>query len=759
MNRDDLIQALSQARTLADQITLAAELDALDSANRRTAAAERSLDWSDTVVRQTLMPVRTLDRHTAASDWLADADVSGGENFHQAAVAEASVWFQKLHPAVKADAEEYIEQARGLARRTAGKYGERAEEAEIAFLDYAGFLNRKVLGASGLPQIQQQVDAFENPSPTPLNPEVFDNFAPPVHPINEGIDGTMTNSLAEGAEEAVAGNNGAPSGYPSQHDGGAGPVSQTPNPPRSASLVAEALKPPSVAIGYTRNLDDFLAAEAAQKDGGAAPFGGEPEPFKAEAASGLDQVQQVADSMENPKPTSLPQDVMFPVMQPWPETNTAEVLDKGGESMPQPGARPSTHTSAKAAEAARQVTADMFGGGDSPHAVPGGETPVANSPQTTPQSPNSGGYDQGVSEGRADAAAGEAPTFSDASSAVSDYVRGYSAGYGQGSAPQPPQDVPASMGGDNGQAQNAAEIAARTEQPLTMAKKTGGRIWDTVRNHIDEGAWLNVHLLHDHGVPASDLRGLHHMEYPGFHAKLHPGGGDDEPESWSRRKPHNHKMKRTSSAMLTVDVSQDADFALGYRYATAWTKADDIVALGNKGVEAGIYAGITDNPANQRDWVAEHRKLASEHPELETRLDAHRSVTASFADRNEDALVRGLYVQAGTSLDLDTMSPVTSPSPQGATPFMGPGTKPPLADAQGSPAAPGGPAPYNGAEPMGAPVVDDPLMQPQVPPVSDQPENLGIGGESPLTGMPQSKAFRQKVQANKLALRQQKREN
>lgn len=810
MTRDQIMQRLASAQSWDEQMQLVAELDALDVEARKTAQAERSLDWAETTVRQTLAPGRTLDRHTASSDWLAEADTDPGENHHHAVIAEASVWFSRLDPDVKADAGEFVEQAKGIARRTAGKYGAQADAAADAFLQYVAFLNRQVLAASGLPQVQQRVDSFENDAPTPLPTDVFDNFAPPIHPINQGVDGTQTNSLAPGAEEAMAENNGGPVGRPSEHDETGEPVSEPQFMPPSArqgshkhagalerakDMTARKghnmrwtamsgpddpwmgrcqgcgasvgvttagiahgstahdlactnrshgmLDAPSVAIGYHMNMDDFLRAEAAkQGSAGGRPFvrkaereggdddgsmpggdipisnphdpdndgdddstprgdtdhdyfdqGGNPRPnrrpahgARKNAASGLDQVQQTVDSFENPKPTSLPMDTMFPIVQPWAEEEAS--YDKGGESQSGGGTgRPSAHNE----RAASRRTADMYGGGDSPHQVPGGETPVANSPATTPPRAGDGDFNKGVAQGQADAAAGDRPSFADNSSAVSDFVRGYVQGYGTGQPSANPQDVPGSMGGDNGQGRNFAEIQQRQQPMLNMASK-----------------------------------GL-----------------------------------TVSAALVTKDVSSDADFQRGYRYARAWKPGEQVVALGSTGEEAGIYAGITDNPRAQGAWRKVHARLGKEHPELNKRMREHQKLGRLLHEAGHQ-VSRGMYVQAATSLDLDTMSPVTTPDPQGATPSEGPGTVPPLRGAPGTPAAPGGPAPYNGAEPLGQPVVPDPLMAepepggiPMLRPHSPDAVNM-TGDSSLLSKSPQTMAFRKRVQAAKLALRQKK---
>lgn len=937
--RDELLHALASARTLQEQVELAAELDSFDQRRTASLAAERSVDWAETAVRQTFTPVRVHEHHTAATDWLAQADLSGGDP-HQKIMAEAAVWFNKLHPAVKADAEEFVEQARGMARRTASRHGEAAPSAERSFMEYVAFLNRQVLAASGLDQVQQLVDSFEKPKPTQLPTDVFDNFAPPVHPINEGVTGTEQNSLAPGAQEAMS-EGGTPAGRPSEHDEGGeyeGPQHGTAEP-RSAALARAnqvtasrghdmhwqqvpgggwhgschgcgsslsviasgqvegtahqvpcghrahgSLGEPTLAIGYKFNLDDFLRAQAgsAERDykfgedpssapngsaddaheeqeagysqgtpdfgytdwlkgkqgsreaGGVAPFvreaerdrlddreedtrakdedhdeddewypprtplddreedtrrqgskkdpdndrdddstdkgdtdddresvwfpdkpgksavrhtapgGGEHAPYsirkvdggyavfndkgerkneepkthtearqfqkalyanvpgaaeeakKHEAASSLPQIQQVVDVHDQPAPTSLPTDVMFPIDQPWPEHTSEEYLGQGGQD---------TGPTNRPRQAARKQ-ADMFGAGDTPHAVPGGSA-ITGPEDNPPARPGSHVYTKGFSDGQSDANSGQRPAFADNSSGASQYVKGYVEGFNssvqQGGGAQ---DVPVSMGGDNGQAVNSGSARTHEEQPLQM--------------------------------------GAAHKTADGV----------------------SEESMRVSASMLSKDVSGDEDFQRGYRWARQWRDGQQIVGLGSKGEEAGIYAGITDNPAQQTSFLKSHQAMAREFPELVERLRSHEEVTRRFAARNPETLTKGLYVQAGTSTDLDTMSPAASPDPNGSTPMMGPGSVPPLRDAPGTPAAPGGASPYNGAEPMGAPVAPDPVLNGATPAAPSTPDSVNMAGDSSLSGSspkmvatklsPQALAFRKRVQQNKLALRRTK---
>jgi len=312
--------------------------------------------------------------------------------------------------------------------------------------------------------------------------------------------------------------------------------------------------------------------------------------------------------------------------------------------------------------------------------------PPFNRPETTPQ-PWASNMDAdaqaGARDGAEDARNGQRPTFMDNSSQVSPYVKAYAESYAQASEQmrgQGPQDVPRSMGGDSGQAANAVDAQTR---------------WQ-----VAQGSRIRV-----------------------------------------------------SAAFVTRRETAQPDFRKGYRFARRWRPGDRLVSRGTPAFEAGLYAGISDSPGIQERWVTAHKSMAGRHPALVARLAAHQSFTAQWATSHPDALVRGLYVYAardddddscdypncgmsasatvngkrlcgehardyrkmlkqqgktaGTSTDLITDGPGTSPDPMGSTPLNGPGTPPP-SGGRGEPARPGGAPPYQGAPPMGAgPVVTD----------------------------------------------------
>lgn len=695
--RDALVQNISKAATLGDQVAAVRALHEFDANRVQAAAVDREIDLANTTVTATLSPGRVHEMHTASTDWLMDVESTSSEQARQASIAEAALWFGRTSSYVKADPEEFGIQAEGFMRREASKHGEHAPDVYQTGLDYIGFLWRRE-AASGLDQIQQTVNPHEDPKATPLPPQVFDNFAPDVHPINGPVVGTETSERAPLLQEVLSEGSGsgspevpgghsttnAPGAYSEVPAGGpadnsSGPLGFADGTDKQASRdFFSGWGSRSVAINHTMTLADFLQAEA---------------------ASGLDQVQQVVDPHEDPKPTALPTDVQFPwLIGPDAYGNGGEqkeavhkqAADRGPSYNPDAldsldlhspgynrafqytegydhglagqerfgyGSRDKAmayglgyqHGQADRGKQASRKQADMFGNSDTPHQVPG--VGVANNPGTTP---NAGAA---YAEGQADAAAGDHPTYSDASSAVPANVKQYSQGYSDEvrkdhGSPAKDFDVPASMGGDNGTGS------------LSAAAKVSDRF-----------------------VKAA-----------------------------SRENP---------------------DFRKGYGFASRWTPGKPLVTTGSAEFESGIFAGIADNPTHREAWTAAHRRQASKNQAFAQRLEIHADYTGHLADQ-------GISLEAATSTDLDTMDPTASPSPTGTTPINGPGTTPPLAG-QEDPAAPGGPAPYNGAEPFGAPAVPTGAPAPQAGPayVNDIP-----GG--PLDGNAKALAFRRRVQASLL---------
>jgi hypothetical protein len=302
-----------------------------------------------------------------------------------------------------------------------------------------------------------------------------------------------------------------------------------------------------------------------------------------------------------------------------------------------------------------------------PHQTTDDTNPPYNTPETSPDpwSQNEGGdYQAGMSAGQSDRSAGERPLFADNSSGVSPYVKGYAQGYGQARSPQGPQDVPRSMGGDSGQAQNAQE-AQRSFQVARASK-------------------------------------------------------------------HTASLRRVSAAFAPDSLMRDPEFRRAYLFALKWRPGQRLVAQGSAKFEAGLYAGITDRPEIQEAWTHAHAVQGGRHRGLIRRIGLHQSFTRKQTGGYGHGTSMYLVRQAGTSTDLITDGPGTSPDPMGATPLNGPGAPPPMGGLS-DPAQAGGASPYQGAPPLpGGPVVPDDVMgRPQQQPQPDGPTVQTYSGMHP----------------------------
>lgn len=683
--RAELVRALKKAASWSEQARLLDELNRFDANIQAQAAQDRELDFADTAVRETLSPVRVHEHHTAATDWMGDADQVDPQ-WSNRVVAEAAMWFGRVPDFVKADREEFSIQAQGMARRVAGPYGLKMEAAQQTFLEYVSFLNGRT-AASGLDQVQQTVDPHDNPKPTPLNPEVFDTFAPEVDPINSGVSGTEDSNRAPMIQEIMQGGSGADAGAPEKPGGHSvddelswappqgmqgdstppldfaqGPSNSNP-PPAPVRQQASLIPAPGMAISHTMNMDQYRArqartaarvealgkctgcgngltvANAADREGMVCKGCARKSASKKEAASGLDQIQQTVDPHDNPKPTGLPPEVAFPLNDDMQEEWTTN-----GTGTAQP----------TAPKVSSFKQADMFGGGDAAHPTVGPAN--TGDPTPTPRADQAGGS----AAGAADAQAGNHPSFADDSSFIPPAAQQYAQGYSSvDPAANVPQNVPPS---------------------LASAK--------------------------------------------------------------------------VSSLLVTAGEMEHADFRKGYGYGSRWTPGTRLVSTGSKEFEAGVYAGISDNPENQRKFVEAHRAVKKSFPKVAARADQHKRVTARVVSKNEVAS-NGLYLsaEAASGIDMATTAPNTSPAADGSTPINGTGRPGPL-NGQQDAAAPGGASPYNGAEPFGTPVVPGASQAPASP----ADALIGGGHMSTTNQVMASKtlAFRQRVQSSLLAERQGK---
>lgn len=185
-NRSDLARMIRQASTGRDVAHAVAALDEFDRRAAALADQDRETDLGARLAAERLTPFPVHERHTAATDWLADFAEPSAADFRTAMIAEASVWYRGLDPAVKADRTELQVQASGRARTLASPYAQRGA-AEREFMTMVGYLHAQ--GASGLPQIDQVTDPNNQPQQTPYPTQVFPTFAPDQDPYNQGVEG------------------------------------------------------------------------------------------------------------------------------------------------------------------------------------------------------------------------------------------------------------------------------------------------------------------------------------------------------------------------------------------------------------------------------------------------------------------------------------------------------------------------------------------------------------------------------------------
>lgn len=668
-DRSELLQRIASAKTFDEQVRLVAQLDDFNRSAQRTAALDREVDLADTSIREAFTPVisRTA-RGSSDSDWL-DTEVADAPFDHSQLIAQAALWFQDVPDFVRADKDEFDEQAVGKARQVTSSLGVQARTAEDIFVGYATFLRTQAVvveAGSGLDQVQQTTapDGVTEKA-TPLPPDVFDNFAPPVNEFNEGVVGTETSSRAPAIQQAVNGGGNSSPEVPGGHSETGQMTGPAPEPSLGgsggggeggSSLAGEGPaggnSSPERAGGHSDFADipvqggptELEEEDPAQPETEQTQPAGQVGDFrKKEAASGLQQVQQTTDVNNQPHTTPLPTTVAFP----WLVDEGEQADGMTGQSHYDQGGQVSGgHQSHAVRKQADQWTqpAQLI------------QPNVANSPATTPPR-----NVQEAGNGAADAANPDAaPSFGDAHAAPA-----YTQSYTNAAPAAPAQNVPVSMGGDNG---------------------TG---------------------------------------------RMHPAFA-------SRKIASRQEM-------------QHPDFQRGYKYAARWAEGTPVVRPGSPELEAGIYAGFTDNPSQRLAWLSMHASLAEVEPGLGERIAKHRELTHKVAAAQVLATDGTyLHVEAATGVDLETTNPSTSPSPSGDTPINGPGKPGPLAGEM-NPAAPGGPSPYNGAEPFGSPVVPQQAAVPQGQPVTIPDTGMASAYNQGSGLSPISAAFRRRVQAGRLA--------
>jgi hypothetical protein len=196
-DRNDLRRMIREASNGTELAQAVAALDEYDRSRTTAAGLDRETDLGARIAAQRLTPVPVHEHHTAATDWLGDADIPSGD-YRTAMIAEASLWYRGLDPAVRSDTDELAAQADGRARSLASGYGLKMGAARNEFMSVVAYLHSRQ-GASGLPQIDQTVDPNNAPSATPYPTEVFPTFGADQDPFNQ-VEGFDRDSQASSAQ-------------------------------------------------------------------------------------------------------------------------------------------------------------------------------------------------------------------------------------------------------------------------------------------------------------------------------------------------------------------------------------------------------------------------------------------------------------------------------------------------------------------------------------------------------------------------------
>ena len=733
-SRAEIMASLQKASSLTEQMALVSELEAFDARQASNVAQSRSLDLAGAIVEQTLSPVRTHEFHTASTDWLSLDSDNNDAGYHQAVMAKAALWFGKVSPEVKADRAEFVEQAQGIARRTASAYGVYAPAAQEAFLSYVAFLNREA--ASGLDQVDQTTapDGVTY-KPTEYPAATFPTFEDAVHPINEQAvaqEGTYNNPLLSEIDQLGQGQGQAE--WPPVPGGGAAGVT-------------------SVAISHAYNLDEFKQREA---------------------ASTLDQITQTtAPDGVTYAPTPLPGEVAYPWILGGP------VVDPEADDQDFTQAAPAAIDKAVAARRTAGDNDMTFNYSYGRHLDENGG--AHNDGKCTPPCQHYGYHRITAHHGKDPLPVGEihwAEESSDwASPGEVENIRvnrdlhnsglanrlfnAATAAWRDGRAEHRPY-LPSStfnpslfeeeglepkhfpkaneleqvFGEDSSNegfpefhqrrgttaSRKTADMFGNSDMPhavpqpgvanspaTTPQPQQGGSYMAGFAAGMADGVSGDAATYADNSAGLPFGQGYVEGYTKGF-AQLkqtrnpkdvpRSAGGDSGQEFLS-----GTAARKTSSLFTPEDASKNNEFRKAYKFASKWDANKPLVRTGSAEFEAGLYAGISDNIGSQDAWVAKHGKQATKYPEFSKRIALHKDFSLKVI-ADQGGIMKGAYlrVESATSTDLDTLAPGSSPSEAGETPINGPGRPGPLAGGM-DPAAPAGAAPYNGAEPFGQGVV------------------------------------------------------
>lgn len=542
--------------------------------------------------------------------------------------------------------------------------------------------------ASGLDQIQQTVDPHDNPKTTELPTEVFDNFAPEVDPINAGVSGTEDSNRAPVIQEIMQGGSAGNPGAPEKPGGHSTQDELSWNPPQG--MQQDSTPPLNFAQGPSNANPPAAPNRSYGSLSPAIGYTTNMDEYRAKIQAQAARTVKAAESLG--KCTGCGKDL-----------TVANAADREGKVCKGCAKGSKTSSKKEAASGLDQIQQTV-----DPHDNP---KPTGLPPEVAfPLDPEF--EEEWTTNGT-----GQAQPKGKAAKKVQADM------FGGGDAPHP------TVGPAN----------TNDPTPTPRADAAGGAA--AGRADAQAGNKPSFADSSSHIPPAAQQ-----------YAEGYGDAARAQVDSVPKNVPPSMTAAKVSHLIVTAAELENADFKKGYGYGSRWTPGTRLVSTGSKEFEAGLYAGISDNPENQKAFVEAHRTAGEKFPGLTARADQHKRVTARVVAKNE-VPSNGLYLVAATSIEMNTTAPNTTPAADGSTPINGPGRPGPLNGLQEA-AAPGGPSPYNGAEPFGTPVVPGVGQSPA------SPADALIGGghmstQNQVMGK-QALAFRQRVQAGLLAERQGK---
>jgi hypothetical protein len=177
-----------------EQRQIMGELEGLRREARRQVVADREIDLTDAYIHDSLTPVRVHEHHTAATDWIEEVaePAYDASTVHRAMVVEARRWMAGVSPAVKEDRDEYLEQARGVARINASAMGPHRDLAFQTFMRTAADGESGALPWSAPPMELPPTGGGNAPfgvpqGGAPLNGQNFNPMATEVYPGSQPL--------------------------------------------------------------------------------------------------------------------------------------------------------------------------------------------------------------------------------------------------------------------------------------------------------------------------------------------------------------------------------------------------------------------------------------------------------------------------------------------------------------------------------------------------------------------------------------------